>query len=141
MAADDTATKAMDVGRAIGGGDLIGGRGEGPGDVFLACENYKRIANPAARAMHWTIGLVQVKATLLEGDETLGTGGATVPYDTRAGIQPVLFERPTVADLLAVAPTESNKVRVSWRQLPTRAASIPWRRAPRSPMRPWSSMR
>jgi Phage capsid family len=124
---DDEQTKARiaRLGRAVGGEDLsaLGGQGKLPGDQFVASEGYKRIIDPAARGSHWTSGPVEIKAgrwggvqtkaTLLEGDmDTPGSGGALVPYDIRPGTQPILFERPTVADLLATATTDSNKVRV-----------------------------
>lgn len=91
----------------------VGGKA---GDLFIKSQQYRRIADPANRSSRWSSGPVEVpyrsKATLLEGE--LGNseaGSPLVPVDTRPGVQPVLFERLTVADAIPSAPTSSNVVR------------------------------
>jgi HK97 family phage major capsid protein len=105
------------IGREIGAKDAVypdrsafGGR---PGDVFVKSEQYRKIADPAARASRWSSGPVEIKATLLEGTLTSpGAGAPLVQTDVRPGVVPTLFQPLTVADLIPSSPTDSNKVRV-----------------------------
>jgi HK97 family phage major capsid protein len=106
------------IGRQIGvegGGttDPFYAIGGGPGDRFVKSQEYRKIADPAARSSRWSSGPVEVKANLLEGTlASPGTGGALVQTDVQPGVKPILFQPLTIADLIPSAPTTSNKVRV-----------------------------
>lgn len=87
------------------------------GQQFVEADGYKRVKEKGF-AGSWKTGLIdlETKATLLEGDNPLleggtpGTGGWLVPLDQRPGVQPILFQRLTVADLFASGQTSSNAI-------------------------------
>ena len=88
-----------------------------PGTAFVQSAGYKRIADPATRGSRWSSGAIelplQTKATLLEGDlDNPAAGAALAQPDVQSGIQPILTQPPTVADLIATTQTTSNRVRV-----------------------------
>ncbi len=106
-----------------GGSEVIPGDGSphstglAPGTAFVQSEGYKKIADPATRGSRWSSGAIelplQTKAAVLEGDlDSPGVGAALAQPDVRPGIQPTLFQPPTVADLIPSAQTTTNKVRV-----------------------------
>jgi HK97 family phage major capsid protein len=127
------------VGRQIGvgngesftDGSLIGGR---PGDVFVKSAEYLRIKDPSARSSRWSSGPVEVpyrqKTTLTEGDNqdlgsgTPGPGAPLVPLDQQPGIQPILFQPLTIADLFAQGVTSSNAFRYVVEDTASNAAEV-----------------
>lgn len=85
------------------------------GQQFVQSDGYKRLVDGGLQGGKWTTGQMEIRpdaATLMEGDGlTPGAGGALVQPDQRPGVVPILFERLTVADLVAPGGTTSNLVR------------------------------
>lgn len=88
------------------------------GEQFVQSEGFKALQAKGVGGGFWTTGKVELDAkhTLLEGELTTsdaysGSGGVLVPVDQQPGVQPVLFERLTVAALLASGTTNSDNVR------------------------------
>jgi HK97 family phage major capsid protein len=82
------------------------------GEQFVESEKFKAV-KAAGFSGTWKTGQINLdaKATLLEGE--LGSpepGAPLVPSDRRSGVQPILFDRLTVASLLASGTTNSNVV-------------------------------
>jgi HK97 family phage major capsid protein len=92
--------------------------GKSIGDQFVESKQFKAAMESPQRGKGWGTGSVEIqsKAVLTEGDNwfapggTPGDAGALVPLDVRPGIQPILFERLTVAQLFMQATTASNSV-------------------------------
>jgi HK97 family phage major capsid protein len=92
------------------------------GEQFIESDGYRNLVEKGLTGK-WSSGHVDVRpdaslgyrasvATLLEGTgASPGAGGALVPEDRRPGVLPILFERLTVADLLASGMTTSNLIR------------------------------
>jgi HK97 family phage major capsid protein len=84
------------------------------GEQFVASDGYRGLVD-AGLTGKWSTGDVDLKpaaANFFEGTgASPGVGGALVPEDRRPGVLPILFERLTVADLLASGQTTSNLVR------------------------------
>lgn len=84
------------------------------GEQFVESDGYKGLVD-AGLTGKWSTGDVDLKpaaANFFEGTgASPGVGGALVPEDRRPGVLPILFERLTVADLLASGQTTSNLVR------------------------------
>lgn len=84
------------------------------GEQFVESDGYKKLVGDGLVGK-WSSGQVELRPsaeTLFEGTgETPGAGGALVPEDRRPGVLPILFERLTVADLLAPGTTGSNLIR------------------------------
>jgi HK97 family phage major capsid protein len=117
------------IGREIGGDEEPGpvARAEQSqlkslGEQFVESEGYKRLTDGGSLpGGDWSSGQIQLggkaasvrgKATLLEGDLTTPAEGfAAIPYAVQPGIKPILFERLTVAGLLAQGTTSTNAVR------------------------------
>lgn len=132
-------TEVTDLGRAIGKADddeqtkapVQITVGKSFGDQFIESDAYKSQREKGFSGKY-SSGLVELetKATLTEGDNPLlgggtpGTGGALVPIDQRPGVQPTLFERLTVADLLASATTVSNAIHYVEETVATNAAGV-----------------
>lgn len=82
------------------------------GDQFTDSEGYKRLQSAGIQGSSFSTGKIALKATLFEGSLGSPLAGTTlVPEDRRPGIQQILFERLTVAALLAPGQTTSNVVR------------------------------
>jgi HK97 family phage major capsid protein len=101
-------------------GFFAGPAGGDPGSRFIASEGYKAISDPALRGQQWSTGAVEVgmmaKGTLLEGAGApgSGTGGGLLQVpQVVPGVVETLFQRLTVADLLASAMATTNTVRVT----------------------------
>lgn len=84
------------------------------GDQFVDAAEYQAAV---ASGFHnkWTTGGFELQAaTLIEGTPpavpNYPDAGALVPPDVRPGLMPILYERVTVADLLAQGTTTSNVV-------------------------------
>jgi HK97 family phage major capsid protein len=76
------------------------------------------------RPSQWSLGPVEVKATLLEGDlASPGEGAALSQPDVRPGIQPVLFQPVTVASLIPTTQVSTNRVRVIVETVASNAAA------------------
>lgn len=83
------------------------------GEQFVESDGYQKLSAKGFTGKFSTgeIALDTYAATLLEGTPASpGAGGAAVPTDRRPGILPILFERLTVADLLASGTTNSNNI-------------------------------
>lgn len=83
------------------------------GEQFVESENYQKLSSKGFTGKFSTgeIPLDTYGATLLEGTPSSpGAGGALVQTDRRPGVLPILFERLTVADLLASGTTNSNNI-------------------------------
>jgi HK97 family phage major capsid protein len=80
------------------------------GEQFLESDQYKRIFEKGAPGGQWSTGEIKLdaKGTLLSGGTV---SGAASPYDYQAGIIETLFQRLTIADLLATGTTTSPQVR------------------------------
>lgn len=94
------------------------------GDAFVKSEGYKGLMTRGISGS-WSTGAIDIegKATLT----TLGTGGDTaggslIVEQVQGGIMPKLFERLTVAGLMAQGSTNSNLVRYMREILATNAA-------------------
>ena len=82
------------------------------GEQFTESEGYQRLQASGIQGSSFSTGKIALKATLFEGDLAApGAGAALFPEDRRPGIQQILFERLTVASLLAPGQTTSNVVR------------------------------
>lgn len=88
-------------------------RAESVGEAFTKSAGYRRLR---ADGLHgtWSTGVVELEGKALLS--TLGTGadtegGPLIDRDTQPGILPLLFQRLTVADLMASGTTASNLVR------------------------------
>lgn len=93
------------------------------GEQFIESDGYKRLVEGGLQGGKWSSGQVAVApdashpaaATLKEGTQgqpSLSEGGsALVPPDQRPGVLPILYERLTVADLIAQGQTTSNLIR------------------------------
>lgn len=129
------------VGRDLDGDEspgygLVPGERQTPkslGEQFVEHESFRRLVESDGFNGSWSTGLIELggkaaelrgKATLLEGDlSSPGTGGATVPYVVQPGIMPILYERLTVAGLLASGTTTTNAVRYIKETVATNAAA------------------
>jgi HK97 family phage major capsid protein len=84
------------------------------GEQFVESEGFKSLIDRGLTG-NWSTGDVDLKpaaANFFEGTgASPGVGGALVPEDRRPGVLPILYERLTVADLLAAGSTTSNLVR------------------------------
>lgn len=84
------------------------------GEQFVESDGYKGLVSRGLTGK-WSSGDVSLNpsaANFFEGTgASPGVGGALVPEDRRPGALPILFERLTVADLLAAGQTTSNLVR------------------------------
>jgi HK97 family phage major capsid protein len=84
------------------------------GEQFIQSEGYRKLVDDGMTGK-WSTGDVELRpaaANFFEGTgASPGVGGALVPDDRRPGVLPILFERLTVADLLASGQTTSNLVR------------------------------
>lgn len=85
------------------------------GKQFVESDQYKSLVDKGFNGK-WASGLVELKTLLQEGDNLFleggspGAGAPLVPMDMRPGIQPILFERLTVANLLASGSTNANAI-------------------------------
>jgi HK97 family phage major capsid protein len=89
----------------------------GPGDVFIASEGYKSIADPGSRPQQWSTGPIKVsdgplmfKGTLLESGAG-GPGGGAIPPLYEPGVVSKLFEPLGVAQLFGTSQTVASQVR------------------------------
>lgn len=81
------------------------------GSQFVESEGFKRL-QAADTSGNFSTGKIALKTTLFEGDmDAPGAGAPLVPEDQRPGILPILFERLTIAGLMATGTTNSNTVR------------------------------
>ncbi len=95
------------------------------GDAFVKSSGYKNLVD-SGLAGSWSTGVIPI-----EGKATLSTtgigadteGGKLIQRDVQLGIIPKLFERLTVADLMAQGTTQSNLVRYMREILATNAAA------------------
>jgi HK97 family phage major capsid protein len=80
------------------------------GEQFVESKQYESTFAKGAPGGQWSTGEVKLdaKGTLLSGGTV---AGAASPYDYQAGIVETLFQRLTVADLLASGATTSPQVR------------------------------
>lgn len=97
------------------------------GQQFVQSEIYRNAIKGRSRGRAgWTSGEAELDAAGLRA-ATLTTDGASggdlIIPDTRAGITPILFERLTVADLLASGTTDSNIVQYMKETTATNAAA------------------
>ena len=120
----ETAARAVEIDAEIEtlGRGLIGDREskdlpkppQSLGQQFVESENFKRTID-AGLTGKWSTGDVTLDgfaANFFEGTPTTpGPAGAAVAPDLRPGVVPILFQRLTVADLLASGVTNSNLVR------------------------------
>jgi HK97 family phage major capsid protein len=86
------------------------------GEQFVAADGYRKLIDDGGlKGGDWSTGQIEIErdaATFFEGTgASPGAGGALVPEDRRPGVLPILYERLTVADLLAAGTTTSNLVR------------------------------
>lgn len=81
------------------------------GEQFVESDEYETLM---ARGLtnKWSSGAIELRAeTLLEGtQDSPGAGGAFVQQDRQPGVVPILFERLTIADLIAQGQTTTNSV-------------------------------
>jgi HK97 family phage major capsid protein len=84
------------------------------GEQFVESDGFKKLIDNGLTGK-WSTGDIDLKpaaANFFEGTgASPGVGGALVPEDRRPGVLPILYERLTVADLLAAGSTTSNLVR------------------------------
>jgi HK97 family phage major capsid protein len=115
---DNVARLARDLGApSFKAGDFEG-FGGGPGDRFIASEQYKKIANPDTRPQQFSTGPVEVmgppafemKGTLLEAGGG-GPGGGLIPPEYQPGIVSKLFEPLGVADVFGSSQTSASQLR------------------------------
>lgn len=105
-------------------------RAKSLGEQFVESEGFKALRDRGLTGS-WSTGQVELetKATLVEGDNydaasgTPGAGAPLVPIDQRPGVVQTLFERLTVADLLAQGQTNSNSIRYVKESVATNAAA------------------
>lgn len=82
------------------------------GQQFTEAEGYQKLAAAGTQGSSFSTGKIALKATLFEGSlGSPGAGAVLSPEDRQPGIQQILFERLTVAALLAPGQTTSNVVR------------------------------
>lgn len=106
-------------------------RAKSIGEQFTASDGYKRVVEKGLSGS-WRTGMIPLggKATLVEGDNLFLTGGTPgegsplVPIDQRPGVMPILFQRLTVAGLLASATTTSNAIHYVVESVATNNAGI-----------------
>lgn len=81
------------------------------GEQFVNADGYKKLLASGLTG-DWSTGNIELQAaTLLEGTaDSPGAGGALLQRDRRPGVLPILYERLTVADLLAQGQTTSNSI-------------------------------
>jgi HK97 family phage major capsid protein len=95
------------------------------GDQFVEADGYKAVKD-AGFSGKWSTGQIELggKATLFEGSlEAPGAGAPLAPPEVRPGIQPILFNRLTIANLIASGTTNSNVVRYVTETTATNAAA------------------
>ncbi len=95
------------------------------GEQFVDSDGFQRLKSNGLTG-NWSTGRIdlETKATLFEGDlGTPGAGAPLVPTDQRTGVQPILFNRLTVANLLASGMTNSNSIRYVVETVATNAAA------------------
>jgi HK97 family phage major capsid protein len=81
------------------------------GDAFVNSDAFQSLAQgfkSGAMTGRWTSGPVELPAFGQKVDTVVSP---IVQPDVQAGIQPILFQRLTIADLLATGTTDSNTVR------------------------------
>lgn len=100
-------------------------RAESLGEAFVKSDGYKKAKSAGFRGS-WTTGGVEIEGKALLSTTGAGAetaGGDLIQPDVQPGIQPLLFERLTVSDLIAPGSTVSNLVRVMVETLATNAAA------------------
>ena len=81
------------------------------GEQFVESDGYRAMIDRGLSGK-WSSGMVDLhpaSATLMEGAS--GGAAALVPEDRKPGVVPILYERLTVADLIASGQTNSNLIR------------------------------
>ena len=116
----DEQIRALDGGEPLERG--LGGptHGQGPGDLFVASQAYKSIADPATRGQTWSTGAVELdtKGTLVTTPGTALTPAGYVP-----GVVETLFQSLSVADLMPQPQAPGNPVRYVTESTATNAAA------------------
>ena len=87
------------------------------GEQFISSDAYKSVSGGQRKGSRWSTGAVEMKATMTTA------ASAIVQPDVQAGITPILFQRLTVADLMASGQTSSNLVRYLKETTATNAAA------------------
>lgn len=108
--------------QAIGDGE---GRGRrrivSLGQQFVDSQAYRDSIHRKSRKLGWNSEQAELNAALLWGDAASG-GDLLVP-EYRPGIQPILFQRLTVADLLAQGTTDATSITYMRESSATNAAA------------------
>lgn len=107
-------------------GDQRRGRILSIGEQFIQSALYREAIKGRSRPVGWRSGEAEfdgagLRAATLTSDAA--SGGDLIVPDYRAGITPILFQRLTVADLLAPGTTESNIVTYMKETTATNAAA------------------
>lgn len=93
------------------------------GEAFVKSEGYKSLMQRGLSG-EWTSGAVDIGfKTLLDTPGPGGTAGNVVAPDYQPGVLPVLFQRLSVAQLMAQGKTQSNTVRYLVESVATNAAA------------------
>lgn len=94
------------------------------GDAFVKSDGYKNLLEGGISG-RWSTGVIELEGKALLTTTGAGadtSGGALIDRDVQPGILPKLFERLTVADLMASGSTSSNLVRYMRETLATNGA-------------------
>jgi HK97 family phage major capsid protein len=97
------------------------------GEAFVKSDGYKRLREQGITGS-WSTGSVEIEGGLKALLSTTGAGadtagGALITADTQPGILEKLFQRLTVADLMAAGQTSSNLVRYMRETIATSGAA------------------
>ena len=126
-AAIETRNRVRQIGETIEiDEDARAGKSERPqmgsiGEAFVKSDGYKRLREQGFTG-NWSTGPIELEfKTLLS--EASGSGGKLVVPQYEPGIVPTLFQRLTVADLMASGTTDSNTINYMIESSVTNAAA------------------
>lgn len=126
-AAIETRNRVRQIGETIEiDEDARAGKSDKPrmqtiGEAFVKSDGYKRLRETGFTG-NWSTGAIELEfKTLLS--ESAGSGGKLVVPQYEPGVVPVLFQRLTVADLMASGTTDSNTINYMIESSVTNAAA------------------
>jgi len=96
-------------------------RASSPGEAFVKSDGYKALRDRGFDG-NWTTGAIDMEVKTLLSEAT-GSGGKLVVPQYEPGILPVLFQRLTVADLMASGTTDTNTINYMIESSVTNAAA------------------